>query len=580
MKRTIDNFFVKLRPDPSKIHSLCSDTEPSTSQVMSNPGLETASENEPHKIDSEPEPTESKRGKMYKFQRDVPSPHRVNRSLEEAGMMIKFNIAYNIAKEVLFTKFKSEIILHKKNGLNVNPTYSNDVAYAHFIGVIADTLKKKMSVEIANSAYMAFLIDGDTDIATKECVIVYARILQKGRPANILIGHTEVEHAHAQGLHAASKEAFAPLGDQCSNWLEKIIALGADGAAVNLGSQGGVIALLQQEADDHIGTRWLPHVSRAVETFLKPGQFTAVYHHTDYLAGFSANADIAGRATKFNATFVAFCHFIADVFSGISKFSLLLQRNDIILPQAICSLEQLLVTTEIMFLNDMRLQRRQQHEEGEMAIYKFNSIQFNFIYIAPNHNNRDGVAATKLKKVMDATIKSTVKNIKARFSSLLEESASESATTKAVKCFNIFNHDSCPENQEDLVDHGADDLAFLLDHFSTVLKRNGVNAELVKEEFVSLKLLTARMFSELMLSREPYCSEYKILHLVHIMLALPVSASVCERGTSLHSETEDDLIRISVEGPSLEDYEARESVASWFTQGERSRRPNYRSWGI
>lgn len=34
-----------------------------------------------------------------------------------------------------------------------------------------------------------------------------------------------------------------------------------------------------------------------------------------------------------DATFVAFCHFITDVFSGISKFSLLLQRNDVILPQ-------------------------------------------------------------------------------------------------------------------------------------------------------------------------------------------------------------------------------------------------------
>lgn len=34
-----------------------------------------------------------------------------------------------------------------------------------------------------------------------------------------------------------------------------------------------------------------------------------------------------------DATFVAFCHFISDVFSGISVFSLLLQKNDIILPQ-------------------------------------------------------------------------------------------------------------------------------------------------------------------------------------------------------------------------------------------------------
>ena len=51
------------------------------------------------------------------------------------------------------------------------------------------------------------------------------------------------------------------------------------------------------------GTRWLPHVSRALETFLKPGQFTAVYYHMDHLASSSANADIAGRATKASAFF-------------------------------------------------------------------------------------------------------------------------------------------------------------------------------------------------------------------------------------------------------------------------------------
>ncbi len=51
----------------------------------------------------------------------------------------------------------------------------------------------------------------------------------------------------------------------------------------------------------------------------------------------------------------------------------------------------------------------------------------------------------------------------------------------------------------------------------------------------------------------------------------------CTRA-SLHSDTVEDLIRISVEGPSLEDVDARESVASWFSQGQRSRRLNYRSW--
>ena len=102
--------------------------------------------------------------------------------------MIKFNVAYNIAKEELpFIKFKSEIILMKKNGLNVNPTYSNEMACAQFIAVIGDTLKQKTAADVGNATYMSFMIDGDTDVSTKECVIVYSRNLRKGRPVNILI---------------------------------------------------------------------------------------------------------------------------------------------------------------------------------------------------------------------------------------------------------------------------------------------------------------------------------------------------------------------------------------------------------
>ncbi len=41
----------------------------------------------------------------------------------------------------------------------------------------------------------------------------------------------------------------------------------------------------------------------------------------------------------------------------------------------------------------------------------------------------------------------------------------------------------------------------------------------------------------------------------------------CSRA-SLHSDTVEDLIRISVEESSLEDVDARESVVSWFSRGK------------
>ena len=75
----------------------------------------------------------------------------------------------------------------KKNWLNVNPTYSNEMACAQFIAIIGDTLKQKTAADVGNATYMSFMIDSDTDVSTKECVIVYSRILRKGRPVNILI---------------------------------------------------------------------------------------------------------------------------------------------------------------------------------------------------------------------------------------------------------------------------------------------------------------------------------------------------------------------------------------------------------
>ncbi len=51
---------------------------------------------------------------------------------------------------------------------------------------------------------------------------------------------------------------------------------------------------------------------------------------------------------------------------------------------------------------------------------------------------------------------------------------------------------------------------------------------------------------------------------------------LCTRA-SLHSYTVEDLIRISVEGQVWKML-MLESVASWFSRGQRSRKLNYRSW--
>lgn len=58
-------------------------------------------------------------------------------------LKIKFSAAYMIAvEEIPFTKFSSQILLMKKNGMDISKTYDNDTACAEFVGCIADELKE------------------------------------------------------------------------------------------------------------------------------------------------------------------------------------------------------------------------------------------------------------------------------------------------------------------------------------------------------------------------------------------------------------------------------------------------------
>ena len=102
------------------------------------------------------------------------------------------------------------------------------------------------------------------------------------------------------------------------------------------------------------GTRWLPHVSRASKSLIKPpkgdphsnpGQYAAVLQHMEHLASTSQNAEIKGRA-KYVATgmkeihFLALCHFLTDLFSILETISLKFQQNDLILPTAVSLLRE------------------------------------------------------------------------------------------------------------------------------------------------------------------------------------------------------------------------------------------------
>ena len=132
------------------------------------------------------------------------------------------------------------------------------------------------------------------------------------------------------------------------------------------------------------------------------------------------------------------------------------------------------------------------------------------------------------------------------------------------------------------------------------LERNGCIAVDVAGEWRQLKLLVFNQFLDkshmavwnLMLTKEPYCTNFQnVLHLVEIMTALPISTAQCERGfsaqrriktearTRLHPETVGDLIRISLEGPDVAEFDPTVYAESWLNESTRARRPNVKqSW--
>lgn len=508
-------------------------------------------------------------------------------------LKIKMNIAYFIAKEEEpFVKFGPLITLHKKNGVDINPTYDNHVRCAEMIGQVADLLKENLAAKLRTAKHLAVLIDGDTDISNTECEIVYVRLVEGGKPVTLLVGQQTLEHSHANGVLDATKAAFNAVcpDDNGGSWMKKMISFGADGASVNMGHRGGVIALLQREAGEYIipihcmphrlelailtlqkkepmvsqvydllhlvwktyhfsgkskrelhqlgkelgvdvctpstvkGTRWIPHVHRALKVFLRHGadknlatdngQYSTVLQHMEHLA-VAGTVEVQGRAKK-----------------GIPLKGNLTGLTDLTHPQ--------------------------------------------------------------LKKHMEAAITIGVTELKARFGGLLNDDAE---VKTPVQAFRVFNHDTWPDDQGSLLTFGDGDVADLVRHFREPLERSGCDLAAVEDEWQGLKILVSQTFKdksysglwETMLTKEPYREDYKnILELVQLMLVLPISAAQCERGfsaqnriksskrSSLAVSTTEDLMRITLEGPSLEDYDPSPAVDRWMNSAKRARRLDYK----
>ena len=591
---------------------------------------------------------------------------------------VKMNTAYCIAKEEMsFTKMKPLLLLQKKNGLDITPTYANHVRCKEMVSTIASVQKCDTKDAIAkNNDYLSIMFDGATNYTVNENEVIYARVMEDGKPVNRLIGLTKVENANADGLVNCIKSTFENF--ELPDWNDRLVGMCADGASVNLGQSGGVVAKLRessphlidihcmahrlelalldvqksvnmvQKVDETLnsiyktyhkspkskrelevlcneletriyspkpvkGTRWVPHIDRALKQFIKsntdlvkePGCYSAVQMHMESLTT-SKEAAMAGRAKKVakqmvQLPFVAFCHFLADLFEQVANLSLEFQKEDLMLPSAVNSLDDCVATltsmkteplsggmleklVECFSTDKQNLQREDQ------------PIKFQGLELTGKFTDSDDLLGD-LSECMEEAIDVTLSELDKRFSNLLGKNP-DSEAQNVVKAFTTFHHDKWPESKNALLEYGNKDIKRLLNWFNPMLQKFGCETDKVLAEWRKLKLLVKSNFSakpypelyQMLLTKSPYKDDHEnLLHLVKIMLVLPISSANCERAfsaqkrivtanrSSMAVTTASDLILISTEGPELSSFDPGKAVTKW--KEDKNRRPTYKeSW--
>ena len=329
-----------------------------------------------------------------------------------------------------------------------------------------------------------------------------------------------------------------------------------------------------------LGTRWTPHLHRGLKVFLH--NFAIIYTHFQNTAaqGNGASAVMQGRARKITTQMsdfkqVLFMHFMLDALDVVSHLSLVMQKDAVTLAEVKDSIERTRLSMQALVVRPGAKLSQFLEAVGDHGNH-FKGVEL-------NRQDGDIAAFTRLK---ERVIGSMVAYVNTRFANV--------NTNDVIAAFDMFNTSLWPDRDDELTLYGEQELNTLVDHFKLLLERNDFDLELVDQEWQELKVCIKRNHSQLRMLPmwQRIFAEYSerfpnILMLVEIMLVLPLATACCERGFStlkriksdwrsrLETETLDNLMRISIDGPDLESYNAARALQHWWDKGERQRRPNF-----
>ncbi|XP_068749056.1 zinc finger protein 862-like [Montipora capricornis] len=180
-----------------------------------------------------------------------------------------------------------------------------------------------------------------------------------------------------------------------------------------------------------LGTRWTPHLHRALKVFLQ--NFTVIYTHFENTAarGDGASAAMQGRArktTKQMSDFkqVLFMHFMLDTLDVVSRLSLVMQKDAVTLAEVKDSIECTSLSIQAMVA-------RPGAKLSQFLEVLANGNQFKGVEL----NRQDGDIAT-FNLIKQRVIGSMVAYLNTRFANV--------STNDVIAAFDIFNSSLWPDS--------------------------------------------------------------------------------------------------------------------------------------
>ncbi len=276
---------------------------------------------------------------------------------------------------------------------------------------------------------------------------------------------------------------------------------------------------------------------------------------------------------------LGYMHLILDVYEVLMKASTLFQRNDITLAGVKDGLESACLRCLAMVTRPGERLQSFFTEVGDGSIFEGVELK------------RTADMEARLTTIRQELCEGMVEFINTRFLPLQDNQQLAAADVFDVRCF-----PSAGEQrglQQDVADYGRDELDLLVNHYRRPLEDHGADLGQIQDEWVELKVLMVRhrdltnkgFWERMFLHHQRDLPN--ILLLAEIVIILPMCTACCERGFSavkriksdwrsgLAVDILDHLLRITLEGPTVEDFQPEKSIEHWWDCGERARRPGF-----